>query len=107
MDLNPCDICGGYNTAILSNDLFRGRLTMRRQHRGLICAMLLGAILIGPFVWAQAPNPGSSFKKSGTGPRNIYFNFFQHLDVSRGREASLAGKRVAELFAKHGIKADF
>ncbi|MBI3694790.1 MAG: hypothetical protein HY238_08125 [Acidobacteria bacterium] len=40
-------------------------------------------------------------------PARIYFNFFQHFDVPIGRDEALAGKRVAELYARYGIKADF
>ena len=37
----------------------------------------------------------------------ILFNFFQHLDDHISRESPLACKRIAELYAKYGIKADF
>lgn len=37
----------------------------------------------------------------------IYFNFFQHLDDHINPESARAGARVAELYAKYGIKAGF
>lgn len=63
-----------------------------------------GSVLAGmALLFAQHPPETSSEQKRP----HIFFNFFQHFDVPIGPEEALAGKRVAEMYAKYGIKADF